>query len=54
VLVLSQGRLVAAGAPGDVLTRALLREVYDVDAEILTHPRTGHPVIAVSADPHPG
>ncbi|MBT0995685.1 ATP-binding cassette domain-containing protein [Cellulomonas sp. DKR-3] len=50
VLVLSDGRLVAAGAPADVLTPALLREVYDVDAEVLTHPRTGHPVIALSPD----
>jgi len=46
VLVLSEGRLAAAGAPADVLTPDLLRDVYHVDAEVLTHPRTGRPVIA--------
>ena len=46
VLVLSRGRLVAAGHPVDVLRPALLREVYGVDADVLEHPRTGRPVIA--------
>ncbi len=48
VLVLSAGRLAAAGAPADVLTPELLREVYHVDADVLTHPATGRPVIAFS------
>ncbi|WP_258726629.1 ABC transporter ATP-binding protein [Cellulomonas sp. NS3] len=46
VLVLSGGRLAAAGHPRDVLRPALLREVYGVDCDVLTHPRTGRPVIA--------
>ena len=46
VLVLSDGRLAAAGHPCDVLTPGLLREVYGVDADVLVHPRTGRPVIA--------
>ena len=46
VLVLSSGRLAAAGAPGDVLTPALVRDVYHVVADVLAHPRTGRPVIA--------
>lgn len=36
VLVISQARVVAAGAPGAVLTPDLLRAVYDVDVEIVT------------------
>ncbi|ADG74324.1 ABC transporter related protein [Cellulomonas flavigena DSM 20109] len=48
VLVLSGGRLAAAGPPADVLTPALVREVYGVDAHVLTHPMTGRPVIAYS------
>ncbi|GAA4625699.1 putative F420-0 ABC transporter ATP-binding protein [Cellulomonas oligotrophica] len=61
VLVLDQGRLAAAGPPEQVLTPALLRTVYGVDADVLTHPRTGRPVIALSglapggpdgSDPH--
>ncbi len=49
VLVLSEGRLAAAGAPRDVLTPELVRAVYRVDAEVMTHPRTGRPVIAYSS-----
>ncbi|QGQ19714.1 ATP-binding cassette domain-containing protein [Cellulomonas sp. JZ18] len=48
VLVLHRGRLAAAGAPADVLTPALLREVYRVEAEVLAHPTTGRPVIALT------
>ncbi|MBF0686710.1 MAG: ATP-binding cassette domain-containing protein [Cellulomonas sp.] len=48
VLVLSAGRLAAAGPPAEVLTPALMREVYGVDAHVLTHPVTGRPVIAYS------
>ncbi|QCB94013.1 putative F420-0 ABC transporter ATP-binding protein [Cellulomonas shaoxiangyii] len=48
VLVLSEGRLAAAGAPADVLTPALLRAVYRVEAEVLRHPTTGRPVIALT------
>ncbi len=46
VLVLSAGHLVAAGHPGDVLRPDLVRDVYGVECEVLTHPRTGRPVIA--------
>ena len=46
VLVLADGHLVAAGHPADVLVPALIRDVYRVEAEVLTHPRTGRPVIA--------
>ncbi|TQL04625.1 putative F420-0 ABC transporter ATP-binding protein [Cellulomonas sp. SLBN-39] len=48
VLVLDRGRLAAAGPPEQVLTPALLRTVYGVEADVLTHPRTGRPVIALS------
>ena len=46
VLVLSEGHLAAAGHPRDVLRPELLRDVYGVDCDVLTHPRTGRPVIA--------
>jgi iron complex transport system ATP-binding protein len=51
VLVLSQGVLVAAGDPRDVLTPDLISRVYGVDCEVLTHPRTGRPVIAFGDAP---
>jgi len=51
VLLLHHGRLVASGTPEAVLTPARLREVYDVDADVLVHPRTGRPVIALAGRP---
>ncbi|NDL60296.1 ABC transporter ATP-binding protein [Phytoactinopolyspora mesophila] len=45
LVVLQRGRVVASGAPHDVLTPQLLREVYDVEADIGTHPRTGRPLL---------
>ncbi|GIG38393.1 putative F420-0 ABC transporter ATP-binding protein [Cellulomonas phragmiteti] len=48
VLVLSDGRLATAGPPAEVLTPALVRDVYGVDAHVLSHPVTGRPVIAYS------
>jgi iron complex transport system ATP-binding protein len=39
--VLSDGALVAAGPPADVLTAELIRQVFGVDATVVTHPQTG-------------
>ena len=48
VVVLAEGRVRAAGTPGDVLTPALIREVWGVEAAVLEHPATGRPLIAYS------
>jgi iron complex transport system ATP-binding protein len=48
VIVLSNGRVVAAGEPRAVLTAALIRTVWGVEAEVLEHPSTGRPIIAYS------
>jgi len=45
VVVLSAGRVVAAGAVRDVLVPDVLDPVYGVRCEVLTHPRTGRPVL---------
>ncbi len=50
VLVLQEGRLVAAGDPAEVLTPELVGRVWGVAADVLRHPRTGRPVV-VFADP---
>ncbi|MEU6709383.1 ABC transporter ATP-binding protein, partial [Streptomyces wuyuanensis] len=47
ICVMADGRLVASGTPEDVLTTALLSEVYGVDAEVREHPLTGVPCITV-------
>lgn len=43
LVVLHQGRVVASGVPEEVLTADLMAEVYDVEADVTTHPRTGRP-----------
>lgn len=49
VIVLADGRVVAAGAPGEVLTAELVERVYGVRAQVVEHPITGRPLIAVAA-----
>lgn len=43
--VLSHGRLVACGPPGEILTEELLREVFGVEASVVPHPLTGVPQV---------
>jgi iron complex transport system ATP-binding protein len=43
--VLSQGGLVASGSPREVLTEALLRDVFGVEASVVPHPLTGVPQV---------
>ena len=45
IVLLSEGRSVAVGAPWDVLTEELIREVYDADALVLKHPKSGKPIV---------
>ena len=51
VVVLRDGRVVAAGPTAETLTPELLREVYGVEATILTNPATGRNVLAFSPLP---
>jgi len=48
VIVLSGGRVVAAGPTKDVLTEALIADVYGVRASIVANPVTGRPMIGFS------
>ncbi|GGQ33427.1 ABC transporter ATP-binding protein [Streptosporangium pseudovulgare] len=43
--VLSRGSLVSCGPPAEVLTEALLRDVFGVAASIVPHPLTGVPQV---------
>ncbi|WP_326553265.1 ABC transporter ATP-binding protein [Micromonospora sp. NBC_01813] len=45
LVVLSRGRVAAAGAVADVLTPTLLRDVFEVTAEVAVHPATGRPTL---------
>jgi iron complex transport system ATP-binding protein len=46
LILLHNGKPVAAGPPDEVLTPALLRSVYGVDVTVLRHPSSGRPLIA--------
>ena len=48
VVVLSHGRVVAAGATIETLTPSLIREVYGIEARWMTNPLTGRPLLAVA------
>ena len=50
LVMLHQGRVVAEGSPGDVLTRERLRQVYGTSLHVLAHPVTGRPVLAPDGD----
>ena len=42
LVMLKQGRVLAAGSVDEVLTPAGVRELYDVEAEVMRHALTGH------------
>lgn len=43
VVLLSGGAVQAVGSPGQVLTEKHVRAVFDVDVEIISHPKSGRP-----------
>lgn len=45
VLLIKDGRTVAAGKPGEVLTPELLREVFEIEVLVDAHPLSGMPRI---------
>lgn len=45
LLVLSKGRLVAAGPPGEVLTEKLVLDVFGLRSRIIPDPDTGAPLV---------
>ncbi|GAA4233092.1 heme ABC transporter ATP-binding protein [Actinomadura meridiana] len=51
VAVLADGRVAACGPPRDVLTTALLTDVYRHDIEVLPHPRTNRPLVLPERPP---
>lgn len=53
LVAMRDGRIVAEGAPGDVVTVELLREVFDLEAVVIPDPVAGTPMI-VPVDVHRG
>src|SRR5687768_7558292 len=56
LILLHQGRVLAAGATTSMLDPVLIRQLYDVEVDITAHPRTGHltviPVARAQEPPH--
>ncbi|MFG6445780.1 ABC transporter ATP-binding protein [Microbacterium sp. P06] len=50
LVVMHEGRIVAQGAPGDVLTAEVLSEAFALDALVMPDPLTGTPLVV----PRPG
>ncbi len=44
LVMMRAGRIVAEGAPGEVMTPDTLRAVFDLDARVIADPGTGRPV----------
>lgn len=45
IVALRDGAIIAQGAPGQVVTAELLREVFELDARVIPDPETGSPLI---------
>ncbi|MGH2554240.1 MAG: ABC transporter ATP-binding protein, partial [Actinomycetota bacterium] len=48
VYALSEGRVVAAGTPSEVITHQLVRDVFGVEAEVTPSGATGRPAVVVA------
>jgi len=53
LVMLKDGRVLAAGPVDDVLTPARIRDLYEVDAEVARHARTGHLTVTPISPAHP-
>ena len=51
MVVMSAGRVVAEGAPGDVLTVESVRAAFGLDAEVIPDPVTGGPLVVPRGRP---
>ncbi|MCL6423175.1 ABC transporter ATP-binding protein [Brachybacterium sp. JHP9] len=45
IVAMAHGQVVASGTPADVLTPAILAEVFDLEADVIPDPLLGHPVV---------
>lgn len=46
IVAMREGKIVAQGTPTDVVTRELVRELYDVECTLISDPATGTPILA--------
>ncbi|WP_062530549.1 ABC transporter ATP-binding protein [Demequina rhizosphaerae] len=51
VIAMRDGEVAAAGAPGDVFTEDLIRDVFSLEARVLADPVTGTPMVVPAHGP---
>jgi iron complex transport system ATP-binding protein len=49
IVAMRDGKIVAAGGPGDVVTEPIVREVFGVDCRVVPDPVTGTPLVVPRA-----
>jgi len=49
LVVMTRGRVHAAGSPGDVITEDVLAEAFGLDARVIADPETGSPLVVPAA-----
>ncbi|MCW7991167.1 ABC transporter, partial [Streptomyces platensis subsp. clarensis] len=49
LVAMKAGRVVAEGAPGDVVTAELVREVFGLESVVVPDPVTGSPLVVPGA-----
>jgi iron complex transport system ATP-binding protein len=52
LIAMRAGRIIAQGAPWEVLTESLLSEVFELDAQVLTDPIAGTPLVVPAGRRH--
>ncbi|WP_353114042.1 ABC transporter ATP-binding protein [Microbacterium sp.] len=45
IIAMRDGRVIAQGEPREIVTAELVREVFDLDAQVIPDPETGAPVV---------
>lgn len=45
IALLKAGRLLAFDSVSEVITKAMIKQVYDVEVDIIAHPKTGKPLV---------
>ncbi|QXE36285.1 ABC transporter ATP-binding protein [Streptomyces sp. GMY02] len=54
LVAMKSGRVIAEGAPGEVVTAELVREVFGLEAVVIPDPVTGSPLVVPGAPFRPG
>lgn len=52
LVAMKDGRVVAEGAPGDVVTEAVVRDVFGLDNQVVTDPLSGTPLVLPAGRHH--